>query len=321
MTTGEAAPAFREVAIDVSALARNVERAVAALPSDAPRIIDLGADAFGCGAQIVAPVAAAHGCTHALVPRVTEALALVAANASLTVVCADPLGDAAATELADAGVLIAHRSLAGAQNALSEGANPLAVVLDSGRGTPGITRGELSVLRSAASDAGSELLVVDPALVLGAAVLGLDAGDAPSLPLNEAEPVMTLWAPVVGLKSVGADEGVSYGYRYRTSDSTTLALVSLGYADGLDRAAGNTLDARVGNMTRTIAGRVAMDAFVLDVGADASVTVGDRVVVWGDARTGAPDIADAARRLGTHSAELATRLTARPRRSAAGEPS
>ena len=318
MTQPDGGPAFREVEIDVSALARNITRALALLPDGAPRVIDLGADAFGCDAALVAPVAHESGCSHALVGRVSEALALAPIASGLTVVCSDPLATEAAADLDAAGVVIAHRNAASAIAALEHGVGAVAVMGDAGRGASGVPLDALDAVRAAASDAGRELLVVDPAAVLGAAVFGLGDPDALGLPLDDPEPVMTLWAPVVGLKSVGGDEGVSYGYRYRTADETTLALVSLGYADGLDRAAGNTLLTRVGEQTCTIAGRVAMDAFVLDVGADAAVAVGDRVVVWGDARTGAPTIADAAARLGTHSAELATRLTARPRRRAVG---
>lgn len=314
MSAADASPAFREVEIDGAALARNIARALATLPDDAPRVIDLGANAFGCDATLVAPVAAAAGCTHALVGRVAEALALAAepAVAGLTLLCSDPLAAEARAELDAAAVLIVERSADAVRAAFAGGAPSVVLILDSGRGIPGVARDELPALRAVAGRA--QVLVVDPAQVLGAAVFGLDAGDEVSLPLSDPEAVMTLWAPVVGLKTVGADEGVSYGYRYRTADRTTLALVSLGYADGLDRAAGNALDARVGDATHTIAGRVAMDAFVIDVGHDASIAVGDRVTVWGGARTGVPTIAAAAARLGTHSAELATRLTARPRR-------
>ena len=50
---------------------------------------------------------------------------------------------------------------------------------------------------------------------------------------------MTVRAPVALTKRVPAGAGVSYGHTYSPSRETTLALVPVGYADGVPRAAGN----------------------------------------------------------------------------------
>ena len=52
-------------------------------------------------------------------------------------------------------------------------------------------------------------------------------------------PAMTARARVLLTKRVPAGQGVSYGHTYRTDRETTLALVPLGYADGVPRAASN----------------------------------------------------------------------------------
>ena len=96
---------------------------------------------------------------------------------------------------------------------------------------------------------------------LGAAAYGLDPDAA-------ARPVLTLIGEVVAVKHVGADAGVSYGYSYRTSSPTTLALVALGYADGVPRLASNRATVRVGSGVHPLVGRVAMDQFVVDCGDD-----------------------------------------------------
>ena len=57
-------------------------------------------------------------------------------------------------------------------------------------------------------------------------------------------------------------------------------------------------------------GRIAMDQFLVDVG-DASVNVGDRVVLWGDVETGAPSTEDWAEWAGTINYEIVARLGAR----------
>ena len=124
-------------------------------------------------------------------------------------------------------------------------------------------------------------------------------------------PAMTLRARVAMTKRVPAGTGVSYGHRYVTSAETTLALVPLGYGDGVPRAATNTCEVWLGGRRRTISGTVCMDQLVVDVGDD-DVAAGDEVVVFGDGGVSAQEWADA---LGTISYEVVTRIAPRvPRR-------
>ncbi len=115
---------------------------------------------------------------------------------------------------------------------------------------------------------------------IGAAAYGLD-------PDADGRPVMTLVGEVVAVKQVGADAGVSYGYSYRTSAPTTLALVALGYADGVPRLASNRATVLIGSAVHPLVGRVAMDQFVVDCGDDVPEP-GSDAVLFGDRSTGAP---------------------------------
>lgn len=130
-------------------------------------------------------------------------------------------------------------------------------------------------------------------------------------------PAMTLVGSVAAIRRVPAGHGVSYGYDYRPERHTSLALVPLGYADGVPRAAsGSTSGATVaiGGRRYRIAGRIAMDQFVVDVGDD-PVSVGDEVVLFGDATLGAPTADEWARASGTINYEIVTRIGPRvPRR-------
>ena len=130
------------------------------------------------------------------------------------------------------------------------------------------------------------------------------------LPLR---PAMRLSAEVVGVKRVPAGSGVSYGYVHRTSAPTTLALIPLGYADGVPRSA---LEAkvRIGDATLPVIGRVAMDQFVVNAG-DTPVSIGDRAVLWGDPADGDPHVDDWADAAGTIAYELVTRLGRRVHRT------
>lgn len=100
-------------------------------------------------------------------------------------------------------------------------------------------------------------------------------------------PVLSLGGEVVALKRVERGAGVSYGYTYRTPAATTLALVGLGYADGVPRLASNRARVRVGDANYPLVGRIAMDQLVLDVG-DAAVELGADAVLFGDPRRGEP---------------------------------
>jgi alanine racemase len=97
-------------------------------------------------------------------------------------------------------------------------------------------------------------------------------------------PLLSLQAEVVAVKSVPAGTAVSYGYTYRTSTTSTLALVGLGYADGVPRSASNRAHVRIGDRRGIVAGRIAMDQLVVDLG-DGSAAVGDLAVLWEDAST------------------------------------
>jgi len=123
-------------------------------------------------------------------------------------------------------------------------------------------------------------------------------------------PAMSLRSTVALVKRVPAGAGVSYRHRYTTSRETTLALVPLGYADGVPRSATNTVEVLLGGRRRRIAGTVCMDQFVLDVGAD-EVAAGDEVVLFGPGDDGEPTAQEWADALGTIDYEIVSRVGAR----------
>ena len=131
-------------------------------------------------------------------------------------------------------------------------------------------------------------------------------------------PAMTLRGAVAAVRRVPAGTGVSYGYDYRTDHDTTLALVPLGYADGVPRQASGRGPVMIGGRRYTVAGRIAMDQFVVDVG-DASVAVGDEAVLFGDPTLGVPSATDWADAAGTINYEIVTRIGPRVRRRQVSE--
>ena len=121
------------------------------------------------------------------------------------------------------------------------------------------------------------------------------------------KPVMLAEAKVVQTKRVQAGEGVSYGYLYRTDRETTLALVPVGYAEGLPRNASGKAEVSINGKLYKIHSRIAMDQFVVDVG-DASVSPGDTVIIFGEGGLSADDLATAA---DTINYEIVTRIGSR----------
>ena len=119
-------------------------------------------------------------------------------------------------------------------------------------------------------------------------------------------PLLAVSGDVVAVKRVAAGAAVSYGYTYRTSAESTLALVALGYADGVPRIASSTATVRIGERRGMIAGRIAMDQLVVDLG-DGTAEVGDEAVLWDDAES----FAAWCTATGRAPAELTTRLGAR----------
>jgi alanine racemase len=123
-------------------------------------------------------------------------------------------------------------------------------------------------------------------------------------------PVMTLAARLASVKQVPGGHGVSYGHHYVTPGPTTLALVPLGYGDGVPRHASGTGPVLVAGKWRTVAGRVAMDQFVVDLGGDAA-SAGDEVLLFGPGDRGEPTAEDWARACGTIAYEIVTRIGGR----------
>ena len=125
---------------------------------------------------------------------------------------------------------------------------------------------------------------------------------------------MTLRAAVAAVRRVDAGHGVSYGYQHRTERESTLALIPIGYADGVPRNASGRGPVWIGGKPFAVAGRVAMDQFVVDVG-DHPVAVGDEAVLFGDPTLGVPSADDWARAADTINYEIVTRIGPRvPRR-------
>jgi alanine racemase len=125
------------------------------------------------------------------------------------------------------------------------------------------------------------------------------------------EPAMTLLARVANVKRAPAGVSVSYGHTYTTSQNTTLAVVPLGYADGLPRSASNAGPVQLAGLNQRVAGTICMDQVVVDLNdPQSSLRAGDLAVLFGGA-DGQPTADDWATAAGTINYEIVTRIGSR----------
>ncbi|AWB89965.1 alanine racemase [Salinibacterium hongtaonis] len=149
---------------------------------------------------------------------------------------------------------------------------------------------------------------------LGIGIYGLSPFEDRSSADLALEPAMRLTARIAAVKRVPAGSGVSYGLSYRTAKETTLALIPLGYADGIPRHASGTGAVWVNGVVCPIAGRIAMDQFVVDLGT-VEASIDDEAVLFGDPADGVPSADEWALACDTINYEIVTRLGGRIVRS------
>lgn len=120
-------------------------------------------------------------------------------------------------------------------------------------------------------------------------------------------PVMTLQARIAQVKTVPAGSSVSYGLTWTTPVQTRLAVVPVGYGDGIAIAASNKAKVLVGGRRVPVVGRICMDQLVVDLG-DVPAERGDVAVLFGPGTQGEPTAQDWATASGTIAYEVVTRL-------------
>lgn len=139
----------------------------------------------------------------------------------------------------------------------------------------------------------------------GIAVYGLSP--VPELGDMGLIPAMTVKCAVALVKSVRAGEGVSYGHTWIAERDTTVALMPIGYADGVFRSLGGRLDVLINGRRRSGVGRICMDQFLVDLGPGSlDVAEGDEAILFGPGTSGEPTAQDWADLLGTIHYEVVT---------------
>lgn len=124
-----------------------------------------------------------------------------------------------------------------------------------------------------------------------------------------AEPVARLSARVIAVRRVEPGDSVSYGATWNAPRATTIATLSIGYADGVPRSLGNRGVVELNDEVVPIAGRVTMDMLMVDVG-DNPPRPGDIATLYG----GRVTLDEQAQRADTNAYELLTSVSSRVER-------
>ena len=120
-------------------------------------------------------------------------------------------------------------------------------------------------------------------------------------------PAMTLKCAVAMVKSVRAGEGVSYGHAWTAAVDTAVALLPIGYADGVYRTLSGRLAVLINGRSYNSVGRICMDQFMVDLGpGDTDVAEGDEAILFGPGTSGEPTAQNRADLLGTIHYEVVT---------------
>ncbi len=124
------------------------------------------------------------------------------------------------------------------------------------------------------------------------------------------KPVLTLKTAVSYVNSLPPGSPVGYGLSYRTSRKTQIAVLPIGYGDGLPRALSNQGQVLINGRRFPIAGTVCMDQTMVDVG-DECVCPGMEAILIGKQKDEEITAREIALKLNTCENEIVTRISSR----------
>lgn len=94
-------------------------------------------------------------------------------------------------------------------------------------------------------------------------------------------PILNLKSRVALLRNIKKGESISYGMTWKSNSDTKVAVIPIGYADGVPRGLSNNWEVKINGNYYPIRGRVCMDTIVVDIG-NGNVNVEDEVLIFGN---------------------------------------
>jgi len=130
--------------------------------------------------------------------------------------------------------------------------------------------------------------------------------------------MMTLKTYVAHVRKMPADHPISYGRRWVTKRATKIAVLPVGYADGVSRKFTNRGEVLIRGKRYPMIGTVTMDYIMVDVGND-PIQPGDEVILWGESSQGTIQVIEVAEKIGTIPYELTCGVSKRVKRVYRGD--
>jgi len=127
----------------------------------------------------------------------------------------------------------------------------------------------------------------------------------------ELHPALTLKSRVTFIKKAKKGDSISYGRKYFAPKDTYIATIPYGYGDGFNRLLSNRGEVLIRGKRYSIAGRVCMDMFMVDLGPKTDVELGDEVVLIGRQEPEIITMEEICEKLGTLPNEVCCWISAR----------
>jgi alanine racemase len=97
---------------------------------------------------------------------------------------------------------------------------------------------------------------------------------------KQLQPALQLESTIAQLKTVSEGEQIGYGLSFTALKKIKIAVLPIGYFDGVDRRLSNQGVVSIGTALCPIVGRMSMNMMTIDVTNAGKVKVGDRVVIF-----------------------------------------
>lgn len=126
--------------------------------------------------------------------------------------------------------------------------------------------------------------------------------------IPELKPALSIESYVGNIKTLATGSYVSYGRTYRCSRPTTIAVIPLGYADGLPLGLSNQGNVIINNFLCPILGSICMNQFMVDISNCPGATIGSKAILIGYSQDHSISVHDVAKQASTIPYDILCRL-------------
>ena len=141
-------------------------------------------------------------------------------------------------------------------------------------------------------------------------VVRLGIGLYGSTNINNLKQISSLYSVIAQIRHLKTGDSVGYGKTYIANKKMKIAIIPLGYADGINRNLSNNIGSVfVNNIECNIIGEISMDSFAINI-TQFNVKEGDPVEIFGENIT----ISEIAKKINTIPYEIYSTLNRRIKR-------